>query len=242
LSSRLRNPQLLQSLLDGSFEQRAPQDHFEVRDPADPRSVIARVRAMDREDARRAIERSSAALPSWRDTTTAAHRSSLLLRWSRLIQENAGDIARIMTLESGKTLAESRGEIAYGVSFLDYYAAEAIRPSSAGGGFVVPTPFSHPDGAPRGQVLALQQAVGVCALIAPWNFPIAMVRPLILLPPVALCLRRPSCENSASLRDACWPKVVSSSTKYRPALFDRSRGRLPPRSPRAARRSSSPPS
>jgi succinate-semialdehyde dehydrogenase/glutarate-semialdehyde dehydrogenase len=177
LSSRLRNPRLLQSLLDGSLEQRAPQDHFEVRDPADPRSVIARVRAMDREDARRAIERSSAALPSWRDGTTAAHRSDLLLRWSRLIQENAGDIASIMTLESGKTLAESRGEIAYGVSFLDYYAAEAIRPSSAGGGFLVPTPFSRQDGAPRGQILALQQAVGVCALIAPWNFPIAMVRP-----------------------------------------------------------------
>jgi succinate-semialdehyde dehydrogenase/glutarate-semialdehyde dehydrogenase len=93
-----------------------------------------------------------------------------------------------MALESGKSIKESLGEISYGVSFLDYYAAEALRPSSAGGGFLVPTPFSHQDGAPRGQILTLQQAVGVCALIAPWNFPIAMVRrsdrlPLNLHPP-----------------------------------------------------------
>jgi succinate-semialdehyde dehydrogenase/glutarate-semialdehyde dehydrogenase len=181
LSSRLRNSKLLRTLVDStSHDQHEPQSHFQVRDPADPRSEIARVRAMDRDDARRAIERSHAALPSWRDKTTAAYRSNLLLQWSRLIQDNMDDIATIMTLESGKPVAESKGEIGYGVSFLDYYAAEAIRPSSAGGGFVIPTPFSHSDGAPRGQILALQQAVGVCALIAPWNFPIAMVRPSYL--------------------------------------------------------------
>jgi hypothetical protein len=80
-----------------------------------------------------------------------------------------------MTLESGKILQESRGEIAYGVSFVDYYAAEAVRPTSAGGGWITPTPFATNAGAPRGQVMAIQQAVGNTALITPWNFPIAMI-------------------------------------------------------------------
>jgi succinate-semialdehyde dehydrogenase/glutarate-semialdehyde dehydrogenase len=80
-----------------------------------------------------------------------------------------------MTLESGKPLHESLGEVTYGTSFLDFYAAEAIRPSSAGGGFIVPSPFSHSDGAPRGKVMAFNEAVGVVSLITPWNFPIAMI-------------------------------------------------------------------
>lgn len=80
-----------------------------------------------------------------------------------------------MTLESGKPMAESRGEVSYAASFLDYYAAEAIRSSGAGGGFMVPSPFATPSGGPKGNVLAIQQAVGVCALITPWNFPMAMI-------------------------------------------------------------------
>lgn len=78
-----------------------------------------------------------------------------------------------MTMESGKPLHESRGEVSYGTSFLDYYAAEAIRPNAAGGGFITPTPFTTPGGtAPRGKVMAVNEAVGVCGLITPWNFPI----------------------------------------------------------------------
>lgn len=81
-----------------------------------------------------------------------------------------------MTMESGKPLQESLGEVAYGTSFLDYYAAESIRPSGAGGGFIVPTPFTHPGAtAPRGKVMAVNEAVGVVGLITPWNFPIAMI-------------------------------------------------------------------
>eukprot|EP00545_Synedropsis_sp_CCMP1620_P009387 CAMPEP_0119008006 /NCGR_PEP_ID=MMETSP1176-20130426/3398_1 /TAXON_ID=265551 /ORGANISM="Synedropsis recta cf, Strain CCMP1620" /LENGTH=400 /DNA_ID=CAMNT_0006960257 /DNA_START=374 /DNA_END=1574 /DNA_ORIENTATION=+ len=76
-----------------------------------------------------------------------------------------------MTLESGKPLQESLGEVNYGTSFLDYYAAEALRPS----GTILPTAFAHPDGSPRGQAMAFQQAVGVTGLITPWNFPIAMI-------------------------------------------------------------------
>ena len=86
-----------------------------------------------------------------------------------------------MTLEFGKPVAESHSEITYGISFLTYYAAEATRPTSAGGGVIIPTPFTHPpppssSGAPpRGTVLARNEAVGPTAMITPWNFPMAMV-------------------------------------------------------------------
>lgn len=176
LSSLLKNPSLL-----GTESKISEKSCFHVYNPADPSSPIAAVKISGQDVAREAIERSHAFLPSWRDGTTAPYRSNLLLKWSRLIQENVEDIAAIMTIESGKPMQESRGEVGYGLSFLDYYAAEALRPSSAGGGFLVPTPFSYETGAPRGQIIAMQQAVGVCALIAPWNFPLAMVRRVLPL-------------------------------------------------------------
>ncbi|KAK1745348.1 succinate-semialdehyde dehydrogenase [Skeletonema marinoi] len=159
-----------------------PSQTFDVIDPGasaaqfkDGSAVIAHVRRMGRDDAKDAINRAHIALPDWRDKTTAAYRSGILTKWSSLIKESAEDIAKIMTLESGKPLAESRGEVGYGTSFLDYYAAEAIRPNNSGGGFISPSPFAMPDGAPRGKMMAINEAVGVCGLITPWNFPIAMI-------------------------------------------------------------------
>lgn len=92
-------------------------------------------------------------------------------------EQTLQDLATIMTLESGKPLKESMGEVKYAASFLDYFAAEAVRPTNAGGGFLVPTPFAQAsDGTtPRGQVLARHQAVGLTAMITPWNFPSAMI-------------------------------------------------------------------
>lgn len=167
--SVLKNPALLPDVATGDDET------FQVHNPADPTQILAHVSRNSRDDVKQAIERSEAALVSWRDETTAKYRASLLTEWSRLIQENTNDIATIMTLESGKPLAESKGEVSYGTSFLDYYAAEAIRPTSAGGGWMAPTPFENPNGSPRGKVMAIQQAVGVTGLITPWNFPIAMI-------------------------------------------------------------------
>ena len=89
--------------------------------------------------------------------------------------ENSDDLALIMTLESGKPLKESYGEVSYAKSFFDYYAAEAIRPTGAGGGFMIPCPFPAADGRPKGHVLAMQQAIGVAAMVTPWNFPLAMI-------------------------------------------------------------------
>jgi delta 1-pyrroline-5-carboxylate dehydrogenase len=194
LSILLKNP----SLFGTAASKTTTKSCFYVYNPADPSSPIADVTSHGQDDARQAIERSHAFLSSWRDGTTAPYRSNLLLKWSRLIQENAEDIATIMTIESGKPLQESRGEVGYGVSFIDFYAAEALRPSSAGGGFLVPTPFSYETGAPRGQIIAMQQAVGVCALIAPWNFPIAMVRRTL-----RLSLRIPASVLTSSLGLLC---------------------------------------
>lgn len=167
IHSVLENP----SLLPNVSEER--EDTFEVRNPANPNEIVAHVSRHS--NIREIIDRSAAALPDWRDMTTGKYRSSLLTEWSRLIQTNADDIATIMTLESGKPLAESKGEVSYGTSFLDYYAAEAHRTTSAGGGTVIPTPFEKENGSPKGHMMAIQQAVGVTGLITPWNFPIAMI-------------------------------------------------------------------
>jgi acyl-CoA reductase-like NAD-dependent aldehyde dehydrogenase len=155
------------------LESPQPSSSFlEVYNPADASQIVARLKVATRSDVRKSIELSEAVLPKWRDGTTASYRSSLLTKWSNLIQQHRLDIAKIMTLESGKPLGESLGEVNYGTSFLDYYASEALRPS----GSILPTTFSTADGiTPRGRSLALTQAVGVTGLITPWNFPIAMI-------------------------------------------------------------------
>jgi Aldehyde dehydrogenase family len=139
-------------------------------------SLVHLVRDMNLSDASIVVELAHDSLSDWRDGRTAAERSRILQTWSRLLNDHANDIAIIMTLESGKPLQESRNEIKYGISFIDYYAAEALRPTGPGGGFLVPTPFADANtGGPRGSLLVRQQAVGVAAFITPWNFPFAMV-------------------------------------------------------------------
>jgi len=176
-SINLRDPSLLRTP-SVTFHR----ESLEVLDPAattreieDGSAVIALVEVMNRADAKKAIDVSSKAFDQWRFQTTAMERSKMLARWSTLITENLDDLAKIMTLESGKPLRESIGEVSYGTSFIDYYAAEAIRTNSAGGGYLVPSPFSSVDGSPRGKVMAVQEPVGVACLITPWNFPIAMI-------------------------------------------------------------------
>ncbi|KAL7530951.1 hypothetical protein ACHAWF_003575 [Thalassiosira exigua] len=180
VTSLLNDPSLLG---EGLSNLSGGETTFKVVDPGasakqfgDGSAEIAQVRCMGRLETKEAIERASAALSGWKDGTTALRRSTLITKWSELIKENAEDIATIMTLESGKPLHESRGEVTYGTSFLDYFAAEAVRPSSAGGGYMCPSPFTAPGGgAPRGKIMAINEAVGVVALITPWNFPIAMI-------------------------------------------------------------------
>jgi len=177
---KLHDPTLLRA--PGSLFDSGRKLTFEVYNPAasqqqieDGSAVIALIDAHNRLDANKIIKDSAKAFPKWGRQTTGSYRSKLLMKWSELIQENKEDIAKLMTLESGKPIAESLGEIAYGVSFLDFYAGEAIRPTSTGGGSIWPTPFSMADGSPKATVMTINEPVGVSAHITPWNFPLAMI-------------------------------------------------------------------
>ncbi len=143
------------------------RETLEVHNPAssksqveDGTSVIALLNSHDKQDAKKAIKDSSEAFKHWSRKTTAHERSKILSLWSDLIKQNEQDIAKIMTLESGKPIAESVGEINYGRSFLDFFAAEALRPTNSGGGTIWPTPFALVDGSPKGKVMAIHEPVG----------------------------------------------------------------------------------
>ncbi|WP_297514876.1 NAD-dependent succinate-semialdehyde dehydrogenase [uncultured Caulobacter sp.] len=136
---------------------------FEVRDPADG-TVIAEVADLGPDETRLAIDAAHRAFPAW-SARTAKDRGAILRRWSDLILARADDLARLMTAEQGKPLAESRGEVAYGAAFIDWFADEAKRAY----GHTIPTPT------PGKRLASIKQPVGVCAAIAPWNFPIAMI-------------------------------------------------------------------
>jgi succinate-semialdehyde dehydrogenase / glutarate-semialdehyde dehydrogenase len=136
---------------------------IDVTNPATG-AVLGTVPKLGAEETRRAIEAADAAWPLWRDKT-AGERSKILRRWQDLMLENQEDLARLMTAEQGKPLAEARGEIAYAASFIEWFAEEAKRVY----GDVIP---SH-QGDKR--IVVIKQPVGVCAAITPWNFPAAMI-------------------------------------------------------------------
>ena len=136
---------------------------FAVLDPAD-NGEIARVPDFGADEARRAINAANAALPAWR-AKTGKERATVLRRWYDLVIEHADDLAAIMTAEQGKPLAEARGEVLYGASFLEWFAEEAKRVN----GDVLASPASDR------KLVVLKQPIGVCASITPWNFPIAMI-------------------------------------------------------------------
>lgn len=134
-----------------------------VTNPASGR-VIGTVPKMAAAETRRAIEAASAAWPAWRKRT-AKERASILRRWFELLLANQEDLAILMTAEQGKPLAESRGEIAYAASFIEWFAEEGKRVY----GDTIP---SH---AADRRVIVVKEPVGVVAAITPWNFPSAMI-------------------------------------------------------------------
>ena len=117
--------------------------------------------AADTEEAIAAAER---AMKGWA-ARTHAERADLLMAWYRLILDNTEDLAQILTAEQGKPLAEARGEVAYSASFVRWFAEEARRIN----GKIIPSPTAGK------KIFALKEPVGVCAIITPWNFPIAMI-------------------------------------------------------------------
>lgn len=127
-------------------------------------SLVGSVPNMGAVETRRAIDHANANSPTWR-AKTAKERSAILRRWFDLIMANQMDLATIMTAEQGKPLAESRGEVAYAASFIEWFAEEGKRVY----GDTIPA-FS----ADR-RIVVLKQPIGVCAAITPWNFPAAMI-------------------------------------------------------------------
>lgn len=127
-------------------------------------SPIGTIPAMSAEETRRAIKAANAAWPDWR-AKTAKERSAVLRRWYELMMSNQEDLAVLMTLEQGKPLVESRGEIAYAASFLEWFSEEARRVY----GDTIPGHQADK------RIIVTKEPIGVCAAITPWNFPAAMI-------------------------------------------------------------------
>ncbi|MBI5861408.1 MAG: NAD-dependent succinate-semialdehyde dehydrogenase [Rugosibacter sp.] len=125
---------------------------------------ISRVPDLGAAETGRAIAAADAALPAWR-SKTAKERAALLRRWHDLIMANQEDLAVLMTMEQGKPLVEARGEVAYGASFIEWFAEEGKRVY----GDVIPAPTADK------RLVVIKQPVGVTVAITPWNFPIAMI-------------------------------------------------------------------
>lgn len=152
-----------QAYIDGQWIDADSGETLEVLDPATG-DVVARVAKCGTAETRRAIEAAEAALLAWR-RKTAKERAALLRRWFELIMEAQEDLAIIMTTEQGKPLAESRGEIAYGASYVEWFAEEAKRVY----GDTIQPPANDK------RIVVIKQPVGVVACITPWNFPNAML-------------------------------------------------------------------
>lgn len=153
-----------QAYVNGEWCDAGSRDTFEVLNPVD-KSVVGTVPDMNINDVEKAVKSAHAAFGGEFGRTTAKERSDLLRNWYNLMNEHSEDLAKILTKENGKSLAESRGEIKYGNSFVEWFAEEARRVN----GEILQAPM-------RGrELLLIKQPVGVAALITPWNFPHAMI-------------------------------------------------------------------
>jgi succinate-semialdehyde dehydrogenase / glutarate-semialdehyde dehydrogenase len=162
---KLRDPDLLhtRALIGGKWLDAASGATVQVHNPA-TREPIGTVPDMGAAETRRAIEAAAQALPAWA-ALTARERAQILRRWYDLMMANQDDLATLMTAEQGKPLAESKGEIAYAASFIEWFAEEGKRLY----GDVIPGHQADK------RILVLRQPIGVVACITPWNFPAAMI-------------------------------------------------------------------
>ncbi len=149
--------------IDGAWTDADDGATIDVDNPA-TREIIGTVPRLGANETRRAIEAANTAWPAWR-ARTAKDRAGILRRWHDLMLENQEDLAVLMTTEQGKPLAESRGEIVYAASFLEWFAEEGKRAY----GDVIPSHMADR------RIVVLKEPVGVCASITPWNFPSAMI-------------------------------------------------------------------
>lgn len=158
-SSLVRN----QNYINGNWVNAKNAATFEVCNPATGDCLVS-VPNLSRQEVETAIEAAHKAFKNW-SKTEANFRAKLLKKWHQLIMDNVDDLAKILTLEQGKPLAEAKAEITYGASFIEWFAEEARRVY----GDVIP---GHQ---PNKRILVLKQAIGVVGAITPWNFPNAMI-------------------------------------------------------------------
>ncbi|MBZ0250195.1 MAG: NADP-dependent succinate-semialdehyde dehydrogenase [Burkholderiales bacterium] len=161
----LKDPALFRDrcYVDGAWLEADSGKRFAVDNPGDG-SLVGTVPDMGAAETRRAIEAAQRALPAWR-ALPAKERSRIVRKWYDLIMANADDLALILTTEQGKPLAEAKGEITYGASFVEWFAEEGKRIY----GDTIPSPTNDR------RLIVLKQPIGVCAAITPWNFPNAMI-------------------------------------------------------------------
>lgn len=152
-----------QALIAGDWCEAESGKRFPVFDPAKG-ELIAQVADMDAADARRAIQSAAKAQVDWA-RTPVKERSLLLRRWFDLVMQHQEELAQILTAEQGKPLVEARAEIAYGASYIEWFAEQAKRIN----GDIIPAPARHQ------RISVIKQPVGVVAVITPWNFPNAML-------------------------------------------------------------------
>ncbi len=152
-----------QAYIDGQWMDADSGETLEVTNPATG-EVLGTVPKMGQAETRRAIEAAERAQKQWR-AKSAKERALVLRKWFDLVMQHQDDLARIMTLEQGKPLAEAKGEIAYGAAYLEWYAEEGKRAY----GDIIPGPASDR------RIVVTKEPVGVCAAITPWNFPSSMI-------------------------------------------------------------------
>ncbi|PZP48066.1 MAG: succinate-semialdehyde dehydrogenase (NADP(+)) [Pseudopedobacter saltans] len=151
------------SFVNGEWVSENDTDYIDVKNPAD-NSIVGKVNNNTAVLVKKAIDAAHNAMPKWK-SLSAKERSSILYKWYSLIQEHKEDIAYIMTLESGKPIGESRGEVDYGSSFIQWFSEEAKRVN----GDVIPGFTSDK------RIAVIKQPIGVVGAITPWNFPLAMI-------------------------------------------------------------------
>jgi succinate-semialdehyde dehydrogenase / glutarate-semialdehyde dehydrogenase len=162
---QLKNPALLksQSYINNNWINAAEGSTFDVTNPASG-DLIIKAANCGVHETEQAIQAASKAFKLW-SKKTAKERAARLRKWFNLVMDNADELALIMTTEQGKPLAEARGEVTYGASFIEWFAEEGKRVY----GDVIPTPANEK------RILTIKQPIGVVAAITPWNFPISMI-------------------------------------------------------------------
>ena len=162
---QLKDPTLLrqQAYINGQWSDADNGATLAVTNPATGEQ-LGTIPLMGAAETKRAIAAANAAWPAWRKKS-ARERAIILRKWNDLILENTEDLAQLMTAEQGKPLAESRGEVAYGASFIEWFGEEAKRVA----GETLASPWQDR------RLLVTKEPIGVCAAITPWNFPIAMI-------------------------------------------------------------------